>query len=111
MGEKTPLQYLDSGCNAWIQQKKNKLISLMAKAKEQDYYLNGPFASKHLSSEGQREYQVSHTSGSILASEIQHTTLNDNMGLCDKLYGKYKDIYDGYLDMKAVRPLANNKAS
>lgn len=83
----------------------------MAKAKEQDYYLNNPFASKHLSSEGQREYWVSHTSGSILAFEIQHTTLNGNMGLCDKLYGKYKDIHDGYLDMKAVRPLANNKAS
>ena len=74
--EKKPLQYLDTGCNVWIQQKKDKLISLMAKSKEQDYYLNGPFASKHLSSEGQREYQVS-----VLAFGIRHTTLNDNMGL------------------------------
>lgn len=54
--------------------------------------------------------RVSHTSETILTSEIQRTALSGNVGMYDKPYGKGKDIYDGYFHMEATRPLANSKA-
>lgn len=45
----------------------------------------------------------------MLVFKIPQTSLNGNMGLYDRLYGKGKEIYDGYFHTKAMRSTVRNK--